>query len=206
MSINHLYAVRLDDREGYVDVIPALFEDAVRFPRVLVVRHEGKSGENIHYHMAVVSDRKNQAFRKELKRLFTKGKGNGHMSLKVWDGKKDYLTYMFHEENAEVVFNRRFEDEELKELRKVGQDIKLSVKENSPTKICEIVAHAFRGSQPSAWELTRAVLDHCREKGEWFPNKFQMERWVMSIQCMLAEEESDWKSLREGWISSYYIR
>lgn len=202
--LTYQYAVRLDDREGYADTVSDLFQDSIRFPRVLVVKHKGKSGENIHYHMAVVSDRKQQAFRKELKKLFTKGKGNGHMSLKDWDGKKEYLTYMFHEEDAEVIYQRNFTEEELKTLREVGQDVKLAVKENSPTKICEIMAHRFRGSQPTAWDLKRAILDHCRAKGDWFPNRFQMDRWTMSIQCLLAEDQNDWEALRESWINSYY--
>jgi len=82
------YFVRLDARDGYRDKIDALTmnED---YTFMFGMAHKGGKGENPHYHIVIGTKVATQAFRVRMKKIFTEGKGNGHMAIKAWDGDMD---------------------------------------------------------------------------------------------------------------------
>jgi len=121
------YCIRVQAMDGYgekITMLPAT-ED---YDEVLAVRHVGSKKENTHYHIVIRTNVKAQALRVRLRKLFPDGSGNGHMSLKHWDGDDRALSYLFHElapeESYTLMANKGFTDERLSELRAKNDSIK----------------------------------------------------------------------------------
>lgn len=197
-----MYAIRIDDRQDYIEKIKEL-ENNERLTKILCVKHKGVKGENIHYHLAVNTDYKNQALRKELKKQFDKGKGNGHMSLKEWDGNKKALSYMFHEEEAGIIIMKDYNNNDIEEFKRTNNDIQKSLKENGTNAIVSKVVG--RAAESGKWrhsheDICFLIWDILKENGEWFPNKYQLERWVMKVQAELqGQTEYEWSKCKKEW-------
>jgi len=121
------YCIRVQAFEGYgekITMLPAT-ED---YDAILAVRHVGSKKENSHYHIVIRTNVKAQALRVRLRKLFPDGSGNGHMSIKHWDGDDRALSYLFHElepeETVTLLANKGFSDERLSELRAKNDSIK----------------------------------------------------------------------------------
>lgn len=204
-----MFALRLDDRSGYREMFYDLFKSE-RFKKVIGVKHKGKTGENIHYHFALECDYKQQALRVQLKKLFNLGKGNGHMSLKVWDGKKNAIAYMFHEEGYEIVINNGYSDKYLKECQEINERIQEDVKKCSPNNICHQVIERMGTKQDirNTRLICYTIWDILNENGNWFPNKYQLERWISMVQSLITHSgenpEQQWKNLKDKWYEDLF--
>lgn len=185
------YAIRIDDRQGYKEILSALLETQ-EYKDVLCVQHAGKTGENIHYHICLTTDLKNQALRKRLKASFDKGKGNGHMSLKQWDGNEKALSYMFHEDEAEIIYNKGHSNDDIERYKKLNDDVKADIRNNSPNAIVSKVTQMLLET-PSRGRDHRsifiAIADEVYSRGEFFPNKFQMDRWISRVEMDLLQDD-----------------
>jgi len=204
------YFIRIDDRQGYLEILRKFINNNLRFKQVLCVKHFGETGENIHYHVACESDYKQQALRKELKKLFTMGKGNGHMSIKDWDGDEKVLSYMFHEDKHEIIYST-YSTDDINKFKDANDIIKDSIKNNCPNNIVrETITRLIEQHKTIRWydkpEIIFLVWDICKEKGEWYPNKFQLDRWVMKIQAELSLQGygADWTRCKRQWFVSMY--
>lgn len=198
------YVLRLQALDGYSNKFLEIFGD--RFSRVMYVFHTGKKGDNPHYHFCLTCDYKKPALRAELKKYFNLAKGNRHLSLKTWDGSERACSYLFHEGTEPVVI-RGFTDIEVEKFREANQDIQLEIKDKSPNRICTAMYEKFKGHQPSKFQLFSSIMDECRFNGSFYPNKFQMDRWIMKIEGMLTENEeqtTNWDSLKVRWYRQYY--
>lgn len=123
------YCVRVDARDGYADKISGLRVNP-DYVAIIGVKHRGNSGENPHYHIVLRTTVKPQAFRVRMKTIFSEGKGNGHMSIKAWDGNNDAISYLFHEEEeAECVVRQGITDEVLTACKERNKRVQEAVKE-----------------------------------------------------------------------------
>lgn len=105
------YCVRVDALDGYGDKLP-LLTACHDYKSIIAVKHNGTSKENPHYHIVVRTDVQQQAFRVRMRKIFDQGKGNGHMSIKQWDGNNDAISYLFHEdENTHILVQHNISDE-----------------------------------------------------------------------------------------------
>jgi len=205
-----MFCLRLDDRCGYREMLYDFFKTE-RFKKVIGVKHTGKTGENLHYHYVIECDYKQQALRVQLKKTFNLGKGNGHMSLKVWDGKKEAIAYMFHEENHEIVTHFGFTDKYVKECYEINEKIQEDVTKNTPNKICEQVIQVLGDKMDVRNHrlIVYTIWDILKENGSWYPNKYQLERWISMIQSMITDcnnSEQEWKSLKDKWYLDLFLR
>jgi len=91
------YCVRVDALDGYREKLPML-QTCLDYKSIVAVKHNGSKGENPHFHFVVQTSVASQAFRVRMRKIFDAGKGNGHMSIKPWDGNNDALSYLFHED------------------------------------------------------------------------------------------------------------
>ena len=197
------YVLRLHAVDGYAATFSNVFTS--RFSRCMYVYHTGKKGDNPHYHFCLTCDYKQPALRAELKKYFNLAKGNRHLSLKKWDGNPKACSYLFHEGTEPVVL-KGFSQEEVDVFREANKDIQDEIKDKSPNKLCATMYEKFKGTQPSKFQLFSAIMNECRSNGSFFPNKFQLERWLMKIEAMLTEGENptDWESLKVKWFRQYF--
>lgn len=189
--------LRLQEYQGYSDSFVSVFGD--RFDRLLCVRHLGKSRENPHYHFVFRTDYKDSALRKYLKLHFTQGKGNGHMSLKPWDGQDEALSYMFHE-GTDPIMNKGFSQDEINGLKEKD----LSVREShvKASDMCQLILDEIMALPNGPSVMQREVYKTRRyifgfiysyflKKGEWMPNRFQFERYINRIRMLYVIQNCD---------------
>lgn len=120
--------MRIDALEGYLPKIKSLeYSDDYSF--IFGMKHTGSTGENAHYHLVIATKVNAQAFRVRMKKIFDQGKGNGHMSIKPWDGSDDACSYMFHEPQAVVVIKKGVSDAQLVQFHDRNQHVQAEVKE-----------------------------------------------------------------------------
>lgn len=103
--------MRVDALEGYLAKISAMSMYA-DYDSIVAVAHRGSTKENAHYHLVIRTRVAAQAFRVRMRKIFDQGKGNGHMSIKPWDGSVDAIAYLFHEdEDATLLIQHNVDDE-----------------------------------------------------------------------------------------------
>lgn len=206
--MSNCVAIRLDHREGYEEMIPEWITkiDALS---ALVVKHNPKKGENKHYHMCIICNLKVNAVRNSLSRYFTKGKGNGHHSVKIWDGNEKALSYLFHDEEYVIIENLGYTNDDIERFKQSCDDIKDDLKVNGTSNtLCKAI-EKLRQRYPKKYkydkpEICHAIWDVQKELGNWFPNKFQLERWIMKIQGDVSENEHDWENVKKQWYNDMF--
>lgn len=87
-----------------------------------------------------------------MKKIFDQGKGNGHMSIKPWDGSNDACSYMFHEPDAQIVVRKGVSDAQLVEFKARNQHVQAEVtkaKEKASWTIEEEAYQRLKGHTPN---------------------------------------------------------
>lgn len=187
------YCVRVDALDGYLDKIPMMkaYED---FSSIIGVKHHGASKENPHYHFVVKTNAKDQAFRVRLRKIFDQGKGNGHMSIKPWDGKREAISYLFHEDpDATLVIQHNISDETVSEAKVVNRQISqmvLDAKTKASWRAEEIVYEELK-NQPKPYrgynntDIGAKLLLTCLRTGKYTPQPWLIRAMVERIQFKL---------------------
>lgn len=191
------YFVRIAQLEGYVDIIKGL-ENVSDYIKVLCIAHKGdKADPNPHYHLTVLTECKEKAFRKRMTGLFTKGKGNGHMSIKKWDGKMEANSYMFHEDGANVVFvaNKGYTDDDVSKFVKNNEDVQKLVanaKEKASWKLEALAEKWFRDngdySNICLYEIGVKIYEIALEKDMYVPQDWLLKSMCIKIAFKLSDE------------------
>lgn len=198
-----MFAIRINEHLGYKQSIIEVF-NRDRFKRVLCLPHSGRKGDNAHFHLVIDSDYNQDALRKELKKYFSQGKGNQHMSIKVWDGDTKACSYLFKEETEPIIV-KGFSDKEIYNFKKQDQFIKETIDAGQPKKVIEIIAKSCKSEDK--WkhkDICFKIFDYYRSKGDWMPNKFQMERYIRAVQTLLCDEPSDWECMKANWYNEMF--
>ena len=213
------YFLRLDQRENYEQLIHQHIGESSRFTKILCVKHKGIKTSNNHWHMTLITDYKTQALRVELKKYFTLGKGNGHMSLKTWDGDIKANSYMFHERDVEVIINKGYTEKQIEEFKTKNEVIQAEIAGNTPAEMCRQVFSKLIKQYPINYDggilapqtICYAIWDYYKTKGTWQPNKFQMERYIKQIQQDYAEyfdkgtgSSANWLKTKEHWFREMF--
>lgn len=147
----HGYCVRVDALDGYSDKLP-LLSACEDYKSIIAVKHKGNTGENQHFHLVVRTHVANQAFRVRMRKIFDQGKGNGHMSIKPWDGNNDAISYLFHEdENTTLLVQHNVSDETVSQAKERNRQVVAMVqasKSKASWHLEEIVFEQIKNSAP----------------------------------------------------------
>lgn len=194
------YVLRLQALDGYNAKFADVFNE--RFSRVLCVFHNGKKGNNPHYHFCLTCDYKQQALRVYLKNHFNLGKGNKHLSLKNWDGDKKACSYLFHE-GTEPLISKGFSPDEISDFKTINEMVRSEFQKNAPAKIVQDATEYFKDKKcHTDYHIFMYIMERLSASGEWLPNKFQCERWILRIQANLcggAELKDYLNRLYDDW-------
>mgnify|MGYP007090484853 CR=1 FL=1 len=160
--------------------------------------------------------------RKRFKLVFTKGKGNGHISITEWDGKIDAIGYVYHEDQHLVpTVLHGFTAEEINQAKCINAKHQDKIKSESPTKVLEKVIerltqaghttytdHYGQVKVRSRWtheEIFNVIMDAYNEKGDWMPNRFQNGKiHHEKSKTMLNQDDESWKNLKKLWYSEMF--
>jgi len=174
---------------------------------IVAVKHRGASGENEHYHMVIKTDVKDQAFRVRMKKVFDKGKGNAHMSIKNWDGNIDAISYLFHEdEDAQLVVQHNVTDETILKARERNREVQTKMeaakKRASWTIEAELLEHYMTTKQsPDLHEIARDIVLHALRMDKYVPNDYLLKAMASKIQFKLLNGDLN----REQLFAAEYV-
>lgn len=85
-----------------------------------------------------------------MKKIFDQGKGNGHMSIKPWDGSNDACSYMFHEPDAAIVVRKGVSDAQLVEFKARNQHVQ---------------AEVTKAKEKASWTIEEEAYERLKERG-----------------------------------------
>ena len=206
------FFLRIDEHDGYEAQIRML-SMTPDFEQFLAIKHTGeKTKENKHFHITVRSKIQMQAFRKRMKNVFTAGKGNGHMSIKVWDGGDDANAYMFHEPAFQIIANKGYSLDDIEKFKQRNAKVQIDVaktKTKASWKIEELVLEKFlKGSlkHRHLWNqrgVAEEILRVSFETDKYQPNDFQLKLMADRILWKLCEGD---EGAEKGVISSILNR
>jgi len=188
------YCVRVQALDDYkqrvynLSVLPT-----TDYQSMIAVKHLGKNKENEHYHFVIKTNIRDQAFRVRMRKVFDKGKGNEHMSIKTWDGNIDAISYLFHEdENAEIIARKNVSDETIVKAKErnaeVQQKIAKAKTRASWTIEEELLQHYRRtGVKPTTYTIAKDIVLHALRLDKYVPNDFQLKAMASKISFKLLE-------------------
>lgn len=197
----HGYCVRVDALEGYSNKLRGLALAHPDFVSIIGVKHLGSSKENPHYHLVIRTACLQQAFRVRLRKIFDQGKGNGHMSIKPWDGRQEAISYLFHEDtNAVVVVRHNVTDEAIAAARALNDRVKEEVvkaKEKASWKAEDVVYEQLAKEKQARHPLNpyvvtdrdigaRLILE-CLRSGRHAPQPWLVRAMATRIQFRLLD-------------------
>lgn len=176
--------------------------------RVLVVSHIGEKTKKQHVHMLLSLNKElqQQSVNVIFKKLFTEARC---ISVKIWDGKTEgqsALSYLWHDESAEILFNKGFTDDELEASRVVCKGVVEEVnkrKQRAPghcvSKILDEITESNRvwNEEEICWRILQLV----REGQIYEPGDFLIQRYVNEINSKQAQSPRRWRTWAEGRIS-----
>jgi len=190
------YCVRVQALDGYAQKIVAL-QLQTDYTSVLAVKHSGKNKDNPHYHIVIKTNVKHQAFRVRMKNVFTDGKGNEHMSLRVWDGDDKALSYLFHEDpDAMPIIRHGISDtflEVLKQLNvSVREKVAVAKTKSSHTLFEDAVKHfgdvatdVASVNRLSPVEIGTFMMLHAMRNGKYPPAAWLLKQMVIKVKFAL---------------------
>lgn len=177
------YAIRLADLEGYRDLVPLVEGDGVA--KLLALGHKGGEGDNPHIHICVEYTKaiKIDTLRARMKTVFTKGKGNGHISVKKWDGNEKALSYLFHEETSDIVHNVGYTEEDISRFQEKDREVKKAFKEGRDNSI---FAHTLQvctvNGNFNEEYIIRVYMLETHKRGKMYPGDYKMKNIVETIR------------------------
>jgi len=188
------YCVRIDDRELYIEKIKSL-ELSTDYTKILGARHEGVKTENAHYHIVIATQCKDKAFRARMVKIFDKGKGNGHMSIKPWDGNEDACSYLWHEEiDAKICINKGFSETDINRFKERNIQVQKLVKEAKGKASAlleeEVIKYLQKHDDPLT--IASAIVRLALRTGKYLPNDFMLKN--MTDKVMFRLQNGDIKS------------
>jgi len=185
------WCIRIDALDGYKEKLSMLtcHKD---FESIIAVQHRGSSKENLHYHLVVKTKVEDQAMRVRMRKIFDKGKGNGHMSQKRWDGNEDAISYLFHEDaDTELLLSHNITDEQITRCKERNLDVRKVVEEAKNKASCKlepiVLKMLDRKYGHSDHHIAKLLFLTALRMGKHAPNSYQCKRMVASIQFQLCD-------------------
>lgn len=190
------FCVRIQAMDGYSEKMRML-RQVSDYQAIVAVKHRGASGENEHYHMVVKTQVKDQAFRVRMKKVFDKGKGNQHMSIKPWDGNIDAISYLFHEdEDAKPLVQHNVSDETIVKARERNREVQTKMEEAkkraSWTIEAELLEHYKQTKRsPDLHTIAKDIVLHALRMDKYVPNDFLLKAMASKLLFKLQEGDVD---------------
>lgn len=206
------YCIRVDAIEGYLEKIKAL-EYVTDYQSIISVKHMGKEKTNPHYHLVIKTNVKQQTLRVRMKKVFSEGKGNGHLSVKVWDGDDKAVSYLFHEDlQAPLVVRKCISDEYLEKAKQQCERIQCKVtlaKDKASYKLEEIVLEHFKKEgedRPDRCLIAQQILLTAWRSDKYAPNDWLLKSMVHRIQFKLCNGNDKMEEDLAYWLASKVFR
>jgi len=194
--------VRVDYPRAEVSPKMKLILGWIDIDKCLGVFHTGKTGENPHFHMILTlkSELQKQSLDTRFKNMF-QVKGSQYSS-KPWDGKSGAGSYLFHEDNHDIVINRGFSDEDIAEFKRLNEEVKKVIEVNKERGTNRAVQRIIDKVvvDCSRRDIFDQVMDSIRN-GEMYHPGFRMSAIVDEIYVK-SRSDASWEDEKYSmWLS-----
>lgn len=165
--------------------------------RLLSAYHLGAKGENPHCHWVIelTSELQRQSYVKRIKALFGIEKTTKGWSVQVWKN-EGACSYLFHEQDECIIYNKGFSDDDIKLYRKLNDDVQKVVainKERGPSRVVDRVLGTPGIENWSRQQIACQLFDYIR-KGEMYePGDFRIKAIVEEIY-LKSRTQDEWRS------------
>lgn len=185
------YFVRVQALETYREKITMLTASD-DYKVVFAVKHKGKTGENEHYHFIIVTNVAPQAFRVRMKKVFDKGKGNEHMSIKRYDGSEDAYAYCFHEDSAELLVRKGVSDDLLERARQRNSAVQDQIAESKKKASWTLEEDAIQyfkdwTRSPTEREVAERLVRIAFDRNKYVPNPYLARQIIANVRFKLCD-------------------
>lgn len=167
--------------------------DVVSF---LAAYHTGDTKEHPHTHFVIELNREpqKQSFAVQIKQLFSIEKRSDY-SLDVWDGKRGAgaCSYLFHEDDAEILFNKGHSDEDITTARSANDVVKRVIavnKEKASNKFVDKALVKFEGEEPDERDLLEYMLELTRNGELYWPGTFRAKQLIEEVRIKMCGDLS----------------
>lgn len=164
--------------------------------------------------MCLHSLQKLQAIRKFLKTIFTSGSGNGHLSIKPWDGCVKTIQYCFHEKDCDVISQKGYTDKFITAQRENALTYEMNKQSYSKSlsdTILKIISETdlkyYNGNTNKHKYITYLIWDTCKQESVRFPNKYLIQSIIEYVQCKLTDNTEvlqTYEDLKNQWYSTMF--
>lgn len=169
---------------GWVDVVS-----------MLAAFHMGERKENPHAHFVVetTSEIQKQSFAIRIKALFAVEKKTQY-ALAVWDGDRGVgaVSYLFHEDDVEILVNRGFSDGDIERAREANRAVQRVVavnKEKASNKLAEKAYERFKSDDGFSRVACLAyMLGEIKAGENYHPGEFMLKRYVEEVEVRLTDD------------------
>lgn len=185
------YFVRVQAMEDHRERITMLQANE-DYKVVFAVKHKGKTGENEHFHLIIVTSVAPQAFRVRMKKVFDKGKGNAYMSIKRYDGCEDAYAYCFHEDVAELVCRKGVSDEFIERAKQRNLQVQSEVaeaKKKASWTLEEDTIEYFKEWTivPSERQVAERLVRIAFDRNKYVPNPYLARQIIANVRFKLCD-------------------
>ena len=201
------YCMRLKKCEEYEQRVQAL-EFVTDYLTILCYEHQAdKEDPHDHYHLVIATAVELKAFRKRMVKVFDKGKGNGHMSIKPWDGRDEAFSYLFHEGSEKQILNKGHPSARIQQFRELNVKVQALVKESKKKASYlledEVMNDSSLNKDSSAIDIGIAIVRTALLGNKYHPNDFLLRLMVDRVRFRLCEGDVD---SQDAVISSIVLR
>lgn len=189
--------VRVDVSKEAGIACAGMINSWIDLKRLLMLHHMGEKKDNPHVHFVIElsSEIQKQSFDTRIKKVFTVEKGSQYSS-KVWDGKDECCSYMFHELDAPILFNKGFTEDEINRFKLLNESVQKVIevnKERASTRLPDRALEHFRDQTPSRYEVMEWMCRQVRLGLSYEPGNGNLARFVEEVVNKLTPEENyDW--------------
>lgn len=176
----------------------------VDLKRICVILHMGSTNEHPHAHMVIelTSELQKQSFDVRIKKIFDVSKKTQYSS-KVWDGGKEALAYMFHE-NTEPVLNVGFSQQEIneaKEHNQITQKVIAVNKEKTSNKLLDKILNNVDDKSELS-DIIKVGLDLVKEGSSYYPGDFKFKQIIQDAYIKTRSKE-DWCTVSSHMVNAF---
>lgn len=165
--------------------------------QLLCVLHKADredENEHCHFTLSMTSTLQKQSFDVRIRKVFPDAVGAKYSS-KIWDGKDEACSYMFHEQEAEVVAVKGFEDEDLQRFRMINantQKVIAVAKQKSECKLTNKLVEWVKstGTQQDLEDIWTHAYTLIRNGDSYHPGEFRLKTMTQTAYVRTCGQDS----------------
>lgn len=176
-----------------------------KFSLCIGVEHLGKNGRNLHRHYVIHATISQPTLRDIIKQFFV---AKSYSCKKVIKNDDEMYSYLFHERDDCIKFNKGVCDEDIQRFQELNREIQADKRDGgSKFKLVNEVIRMYQNLDKvkfRCWSTHKKIFYCICEfyRDGWVPSKFQMERYILTIERQLAINEGT----ELEWVERLYLQ